>query len=82
MWDTIRVSRGHLDAKYCVTVTDNIHIPVKCPAPLRNRDFVNQRSWRMFSEDQYVVFNHSVSVQVNTAVVPALRCDSNAVVVQ
>lgn len=37
---------------------------VKCPVPLKNRDFVNQRSWRMFDNDQYVLFNHSVSLKV------------------
>ena len=38
---------------------------VKCPIPLKNRDFVNQRSWRMYSEDQFVVFNHSVQHHVS-----------------
>jgi len=32
---------------------------VKCPNPLSNRDFVNQRSWRV-KGDQYIIFNHSV----------------------
>ncbi|XP_064404303.1 START domain-containing protein 10-like [Halichondria panicea] len=34
---------------------------MKWPAPLKNRDFVNQRSWRCYGEDQFVSFNHSVS---------------------
>jgi hypothetical protein len=33
---------------------------VKCPAPLTNRDFVNQRSWRV-KGDTYVIYNHSVN---------------------
>ena len=38
---------------------------MKCPIPLKNRDFVNQRSWRIYSEDQFVVFNHSVQHHVS-----------------
>ena len=37
--------------------------PVKCPGPLRNRDFVNQRSWRFFG-GEYIVFNHSIPYKV------------------
>jgi len=33
---------------------------VKCPAPLTNRDFVNQRSWRV-KDNTYVIKNHSVN---------------------
>lgn len=39
---------------------------VKCPAPLKNRDYVNQRSWKVVLGQQYVVFNHSVSHEVCT----------------
>lgn len=42
----------------------DIHIAVKCPAPLKNRDFVNQRSWRVRPREEYIVFNHSVSHKV------------------
>jgi hypothetical protein len=34
---------------------------MKCPAPLKNRDYVNQRSWRVVPEKHLIVFNHSVS---------------------
>jgi hypothetical protein len=34
---------------------------MKCPAPLKNRDYVNQRSWRVVPGHYYIVFNHSVS---------------------
>ena len=37
--------------------------PVKCPGPLTNRDFVNQRSWRFFG-DEYIIFNHSIPYKV------------------
>jgi hypothetical protein len=33
---------------------------IKCPAPLTNRDFVNQRSWRV-KGNTYVIKNHSVN---------------------
>lgn len=33
---------------------------VNCPAPLTNRDFVNQRSWRV-KDNTYVIKNHSVN---------------------
>lgn len=33
---------------------------VKCPNPLTNRDFVNQRSWRV-KGNTYVIKNHSVN---------------------
>jgi len=33
---------------------------VRCPAPLTNRDFVNQRSWRI-KDKTYVIKNHSVN---------------------
>jgi len=32
---------------------------VKCPVPLTNRDFVNQRAWRV-KDNTYVIKNHSV----------------------
>jgi len=32
---------------------------IRCPAPLTNRDFVNQRSWRV-KDNTYVIKNHSV----------------------
>ena len=38
---------------------------VKCPAPLRNRDFVAQRCWKKNSNDEYIVFNHSVAHEVS-----------------
>jgi len=38
--------------------------PVKCPGPITNRDFVNQRSWRWFG-DEYIIFNHSIPHQVS-----------------
>jgi len=33
---------------------------VNCPAPLTNRDFVNQRSWRI-KGNTYIIKNHSVN---------------------
>jgi len=33
---------------------------VKCPVPLSDRDFVNQRSWRV-KDNTYVIKNHSVN---------------------
>ena len=36
---------------------------VKCPAPLRNRDFVYQRCWRI-TPDEYITFNHTVAHEV------------------
>jgi len=33
---------------------------VKCPATIANRDFVNQRSWRV-KDNSYVIKNHSVN---------------------
>ncbi|XP_076468257.1 START domain-containing protein 10-like [Babylonia areolata] len=33
---------------------------IKCPAPLKNRDFVTQRSW-LNHGDEYIIFNHSVN---------------------
>jgi len=34
---------------------------VKFPAPLTNRDFVNQRAWRVKDNKSYVIKNHSVN---------------------
>jgi len=33
---------------------------IRCPAPLTNRDFVNQRAWRV-KDKSYVIKNHSVN---------------------
>jgi len=33
---------------------------VKMPFPLSNRDFVNERSWRVKENKEYVIMNHSV----------------------
>ncbi|XP_013403609.1 START domain-containing protein 10-like [Lingula anatina] len=33
---------------------------VKCPGPIRNRDFVTQRSW-LATEKEYLILNHSVN---------------------
>jgi len=32
----------------------------KVPTPITNRDFVNQRCWRIKDNKEYVIFNHSV----------------------
>ena len=41
--------------------SDIVYYAMKCPAPLRNRDFVAQRCWKKNSNDEYIVFNHSVA---------------------
>lgn len=32
---------------------------IKCPTPMRNRDFVTQRSW-YWKDDEFIIFNHTV----------------------
>ncbi|KAL9974023.1 hypothetical protein ACROYT_G020552 [Oculina patagonica] len=32
---------------------------IKCPSPMKNRDFVTQRSWN-WEEDNFIIFNHTV----------------------
>lgn len=32
---------------------------IKCPSPMRNRDFVTQRSW-CWEDDNFIIFNHTV----------------------
>lgn len=32
---------------------------IKCPSPMRNRDFVTQRSW-YWEDDNFIIFNHTV----------------------
>lgn len=32
---------------------------IKCPKPMKNRDFVTQRSWS-WKDDNFIIFNHSV----------------------
>ena len=45
---------------------------VKCPTPMKNRDFVTQRSWN-WNDDDFIIFNHSVhhKVTVHDCVLPA-----------
>lgn len=38
-------------------------LSVKCPSPMRNRDFVTQRSW-YWEEDNFIIFNHTVHHKV------------------
>lgn len=33
---------------------------IKCPSPMKNRDFVTQRSW-YWEEDNFIIFNHTVN---------------------
>ena len=41
--------------------------------PLKNRDFVNQRSWRV-KENEYIIFSHSVAHEVSA---PSYRIGHN-----
>ena len=49
-----------------VSVTNLIHfsVLVKCPTPMRNRDFVTQRSW-YWKDDDFIIFNHTVHHKVH-----------------
>ena len=38
-------------------------LSVKCPSPMRNRDFVTQRSW-YWEDDNFIIFNHTVHHKV------------------
>jgi len=56
-WDTSMLESadfGYLDGN-----NDIGYYLMKCPAPLKNRDFVLQRSWQQL-DSCYCVFNHSV----------------------
>eukprot|EP00118_Oscarella_pearsei_P024729 m.306675 g.306675 ORF g.306675 m.306675 type:complete len:250 (+) comp41478_c0_seq1:30-779(+) len=46
-----------------LNATDDIgYYSVKLPFPIKNRDFVNQRSWRVNDErSEFIIFNHSVT---------------------
>nr|XP_054754566.1 START domain-containing protein 10-like [Lytechinus pictus] len=38
---------------------DISYYSLKCPSPMRNRDFVTQRTW-LETDREYIIFNHSV----------------------
>lgn len=40
-----------------------VSLSVKCPSPMRNRDFVTQRSW-YWEDDNFIIFNHTVHHKV------------------
>ncbi|KAL5271387.1 hypothetical protein ACHWQZ_G001882 [Mnemiopsis leidyi] len=35
---------------------------LRCPRPLKNRDFVNQRSWGIFGDD-HMIMNHTIDIE-------------------
>ncbi|KAL8562216.1 hypothetical protein ACOMHN_005201 [Nucella lapillus] len=57
-WDRTMLE-GH---EICVIDPNNDigYYAIKCPAPLKNRDFVTQRSW-LNHGDEFIIFNHSVN---------------------
>lgn len=49
-----------LVSQVCFWKTNNLlNVSVSCPAPVKNRDFVLQRSW-LDLEDEKLILNHSV----------------------
>ena len=60
---SLHVCYSVLENMYFLVLVGFFFSAVDCPAPLKNRDLVNQRSWRV-TEDEYIVFNHSVAHEV------------------
>lgn len=61
IWDENMIA----DFEYCRLddYNDVGYYSMRCPIPLKNRDFVNQRSWRVYGDHQFVMFNHSVNIK-------------------
>lgn len=55
-------SLNELKSKLCLPII--IIYIVKVPKPLKNRDFVTERSWLVLG-NEYLIFNHSVNHAVS-----------------
>lgn len=54
----------HSELSFFVGINKILFFTVKCPPPLKNRDFVTQRSWLDLGAEKCIV-NHSVNHKVN-----------------
>jgi len=58
VWDD-KMIEGYLIEQ--INATNDVgYYSAKMPFPLTNRDFVNERSWRVKKDEEYIIMNHSV----------------------